>query len=811
MDAIALLSVLGSNLCVLALGWAIYAGTGYLLFAKSLKACPFLIRLNLYPLLGWAFLVTFAYYLRVLALPYSVSGPWCLGALLLALIIWRGRLPRTSLRSPLPRVLLLLAGFVALNLVPLYLRLAIPDMRDAGTWGYDQRNYVYTAAGLLDEGLLPRRPHASSLWGLFASYWEYVADSVRQLGYVKFSELDWHYNDLQQKFDWLRSASRSFALFPRRAFSALDALMASVLRIDPQQAYTLSVWMHHIWLLHIAVIFSRLLRFPALGLVIVSLVVVYWPNSHLALAADNRDQANCLILMFALFILARLRGNTFWPIVTSICAILVGYPELAIPALVAFFAQRFDSASNWRKWLALAGKELGTSTLCILPLLPPALVGLISQWSGKDHRRLIFPVQYDTPLARFDYLPGWKLLWTDLPITRYLSLLVDIALLLLAAYGLVMLFRRKQFGTLVGYGAVLVCGYIFLYREEYYPAYKVGTVLWPFFVWIVFLPLSRIFSSPPRQAIRARQYKYALAFMLIVCSLPAIISLAQVPIPGAYQLIGANYFLTEGVSPGSFLKPRISDINRLEQISREVSARKENVLVIAPVPEATPHDFGFAQMLLRNESVFFPKSLGTVGRVWRFAPYPSARAASAHQPIDRVLFLNNVRTFNFHRAERHIFGGEFDKTGFRQMNFCADLVLRNREELLILSRSKTGTLSSKTDAGRQSYLIEENELALDIYHVNAPVGQAARFSFSITSPNAIPAGAELEVRLDGKVIESSDDPASAWTRTVWLSPEAMHQQLVIKIKEKEPQIARSTWHFEIGDFEGSTLTRNNRL
>jgi hypothetical protein len=139
MEARALLLVLSSNLCVLALGWAIYAGTGYLLFAKSLKVCPFLIRLNLYPLLGWAFLVTFAYYLRVLTLPYSISGPWCLGALVLGLIIWRGGLPSTRLRKPLPRVLLLLAGFVALNLVPLYLRLAIPDMRDVGTWGYDQR------------------------------------------------------------------------------------------------------------------------------------------------------------------------------------------------------------------------------------------------------------------------------------------------------------------------------------------------------------------------------------------------------------------------------------------------------------------------------------------------------------------------------------------------------------------------------------------------------------------------------------------------------------------------------------------------
>ena len=446
--------------------------------------------------------------------------------------------------------------------------------------------------------------------------------------------------------------------------------------------------------------------------------------------------------------------------------------------------------------------------LCFLP----ALLGVICQWAtGRSNRILVFPVQYDTPLARFDYLPGWKLLWNDSPGTRYLSLGVDILILLAAAYGLVMLFRRKQFGTLVGYAAVLACGYSFLYRNQYYPAYKVVTILWPFFVWIVFLPLSRIFSSPPGLGVRARQY--AFAFVLIVCSLPAIISLAQIPIPSAYQVIGANYFLTERVSPGTFLKPRISDINRLEQISHEVSVRKENVLVIADIPEGTPHDFGFAQLFLRNESVFFPKSFATVGRVWRYPPYPNARAAFAYQPIDRVLFLNNVRTFNFHLAERHIFAGTFDETAFRRMNFCADLVLRDREELLILCRADTGPVSSKTDTGRQTYLIEKNELALDIYHINAPVGQAASFSFSITSPNSIPAGAELEVLLDGKVVESSDDPASkaAWTRTVLLDPEAMHQQLVIKIKEQEPRLATSTWHFEIEEFEGATLSRNNRF
>ena len=645
---------------------------GYLLFAKSLKVCPFLIRLNLYPLLGWAFLVS----IRLLPTGSRIAlfNLWTL--VLWSACSWPDHLARTfvrtRLRRPLPRVILLLAGFVALSLAPLYLRLAIPDMRDVGTWGYDQRNYVLTTAGLLDEGLLPRRP--DSIHGVSSlptgNMWPIVSGSLAP---ATFRSSTGPIASCRRNLTGYAPLPGAFALFPRRAFSSLDTLMASVLRIDPQQAYTLSIWIHHLWLLHIAIIFSRLLRFRALGLIILSLVVVYWPNSHLAVAADNRDQANSLILMFVLFIFGKLREKRFWPTVTCLCAMLVGYPELAIPALVVFYAQRYDSALNWREWLRRSGRELGTSILCILPLLPPALFGLICQWvTGRSNRTLVFPVQYATPLARFDYLPGWKLLWNDSPGARYLSLGVDILILLAAAYGLVMLFRRKQFGTLVGYGAVLACGYIFLYRNQYYPAYKVVTIIWPFFVWIVFLPLARIFSSPPGLEVRARQYRYAFAFVLIVCSLPAIISLAQIPIPGAYQLIGANYFLTKQVSPESFLKPRISDVNRLERISHEVSAKKENVLVIADVPEATPYDFGFAQLLLRNESVFFPKSFGTVGRIWRYAPYPGARAASANQPIDRVLFLNDINTLNFHLAERHIFAGTFDETAFRQMNFCAD-------------------------------------------------------------------------------------------------------------------------------------------
>ena len=234
---------------------------GYLL-SKSLKACPFLIRLNLYPLLGWAFLVTFAYYLRILArCPFNL---WTL--VLWSACSWLNYLARTfgpsTLRRPLPRVLLLLAGLMALSLVPL---LSPPG---------HSRHERCVEPGVTTSVITFLRLRACSMkvcfhacptrrvpWAFFASYWEYISDTLRQLTSREFSRLDWFYTELQERLEWLRSASRAFALFPRRAFSALDALMASVLRIDPQQAYTLSIWIHHIWLLHIAVIFSRLLPF----------------------------------------------------------------------------------------------------------------------------------------------------------------------------------------------------------------------------------------------------------------------------------------------------------------------------------------------------------------------------------------------------------------------------------------------------------------------------------------------------------------------------------------------------------------------
>jgi hypothetical protein len=806
MEPVRLILVLASNLSVLALAWSIYVVTGYLLFRRALRTCPFVIRLNLYPLLGWAFLVTFAYYLRILALPFAVSGPWALGALLVALILWNRDFQRPKLRRPLPRVLLMLGALFALNLIPLYLRLAVPDMRDVGTWGFDQRNYVFTAAGLLDEGLLPAIPHSGTPWGLLVPYWEYVKDSVRQMVSLSPMRLDWMFVDLQEKFETVRSASRDFALFPRRAFSSLDALMASVLRIDPQQAYTLSIWMQHIWLLHVAVILSRLLHWKKFGLLLTVLLVVYWPNSHLAVAADNRDQGNCLILIFLFLIFARLLPSAFWPIVTCACALLVGYPELAIPALVAFYGQRYDTAPGARQWIMQTGRELGVTLLCLLPLLPPALLGLMFQWGKQsDNRGLVFPVQYATPLARFDYLPGWKLLWSDVPGLRYLVLLLDLLLLAFAAYGLFLVCQRKQFGSVIGHGIVLVCGYVFLSREEYYPAYKVLTVVWPFFLWILFLAFSRSLTSTRSSLVRPL-VGYALAIVIIISSLPAIVSKAQIVVPGFYELVGPNRSLADPLLGGisAFLRPRMSDINRLKEISREVSDEKQNVLIITHVAKATPHDFGFCQLLLRNASVFYPRSDAGGIRLWWRPPYPGFRAASSHQSVDRIFLLNSANTFKFHYAQSHLFAGAYDKASYRQMNYCADLRLRNREHLLIICRSGTWDLNEPENEKKQRFPLTDGTIALDLYHVNAPTREVF-LSFSVYSADSSPVGNRLEVLLNGKPVQALHETTlkSVATRTIRLDSDAMHQQIVIRIREEVPGSPNSQWYFEVTGFDAS--------
>lgn len=793
----------------MALAWASYLAVGYLLFCGALRVCPFIIRLNLYPLLGWAFLAVFAYYLRILPFPFAVSGPWSLGILLLTLLVWNRGFRFPSLRSPLPLVLGLLVALFVLNLIPLYLRLAIPDMRDVGTWGYDQRNYVYTAAGLLDEGLLPAARRPADPWGFFTPYWEYFKESLRQISAFKPENLDWYYNRLQGRFETLRSASRDFALFPRRAFSSLDALMTSVLRIDPQQGYTLSVWIHHLWLLHVAIIFSRLLRLKTLGLIIAILLVAYWPNSHLAIAADNRDQANCLVLVFVLFILAQLRDCRFWPTVTCISALLVGYPELAMPALVVFYAQRYDAAGRLSIWLRQIGKEVGTALLCLLPVLPPALLGLVYQWGVKSgNRTLVFPVQYGTPLSGFDYLPGWKLLWNDdFPAIHYLALLLDIMILLMAAYGLILIFRKRQFGTLIGYGAVLACGYLFLARREYYPAYKILTILWPFFIWLLLLALSRFLRPHPQSGFRLSRYRYAPAALLIIASLPAVPSLAQIPFPGAYGLVGANHLLADPV-PGdvkSFLQSRVSDLNRLKQIARKVAKKNQSVLVIGNPPEAIPDDVGFAHLLLRKNSVFFPQSLREAVRAWWMPPYPSVRPASSHQPIDHILLVNTTETFDFHRPERHIFAGALDGNSFRRMNFSTHLPLKEREHLLIICRSVLNPASTRSAPEKQCFLFENGELRLDIFHINAPIGEVGRLSFATSSTGPVAVEGELEVSLNDKVVEPSagSEPASKWSQTLYLNPDAMHQELVIKVKQKEPSATPSPWCFELTGFESS--------
>jgi hypothetical protein len=480
-----------------------------------------------------------------------------------------------------------------------------------------------------------------------------------------------------------------------------------------------------------------------------------------------------------------------------------------MPALVVFYAQRYDAAGRLSIWLRQIGKEVGTALLCLLPVLPPALLGLVYQWGVKSgNRTLVFPVQYSTPLAGFDYLPGWKLLWNaDFPAIHYLALLLDIMILLMAAYGLIVIFRKRQFGTLIGYGAVLACGYLFLARREYYPAYKILTILWPFFIWLLLLALSRFLQPHPQPGLRLGRYRYAPAALLIIASLPTVPSLAQIPFPGAYGLLGANHLLADPV-PGdvkSFLQPRVSDLNRLKQIARKVAKKNQSVLVIGNPPEAIPDDVGFAHLLLRKNSVFFPQSLREAVRAWWMPPYPSVRPASSHQPIDHILLVNTSETFDFHRPERHLFAGTIDEGAFRRMNFSTHLPLKERQHLLIICRSASNPATTRSEPGKQRFLFEDGDLQLDIYHINAPIGEVGRFSFAVTSTGPVPVEGELEVLLNDKAVEptAGSGPASKWSQTLFLSPDAMHQELVIRVRQKEPSVAPSPWCFELTGFESS--------
>ncbi|HEY5742952.1 MAG TPA: hypothetical protein VIS99_10465, partial [Terrimicrobiaceae bacterium] len=200
-----------------------------------------------------------------------------------------------------------------------------------------------------------------------------------------------------------------------------------------------------------------------------------------------------------------------------------------------------------------------------------------------------------------------------------------------------------------------------------------------------------------------------------------------------------------------------------------------------------------------NASVFLPSSFeGSLRRRCRPA-YPSFRFASSHQPVDRIIFLNGLRTFTFHRAQAHLFVGEFDPAAYRQMNFCADLPLRHREHLLVICRQGTWDFKDTKDAKRESFTLTEGEITLDLFNVNAPPGKVFRFSFSVSSPD-LASGSLPLVSLNGKPLQPDSSSPTTGNWTVWLDSDAMHYQLVIKEQVDSPETQTPPRYFEVTGF-----------
>lgn len=135
------------------------------------------------------------------------------------------------------------------------------------------------------------------------------------------------------------------------------------------------------------------------------------------------------------------------------------------------------------------------------------------------------------------------------------------------------------------------------------------------------------------------------------------------------------------------------------------------------------------------------------------------------------------------------------------MNFCADLFLRNREHIVVVSPAPGAHNLSEMEAESvrtRRFPLKNGEITVDLYHINAPAGAASRFSFSVSSTDSPPAANQLKVFLNDKPLDSSGAAtvASVWTQTIELDSGAMQHQLVIKIRAEDPTVPAAQWFFE---------------
>jgi hypothetical protein len=745
------------NLGVLALAWAAYGGLGVLLFRKSLAAESPWVRSHLYVLLGWAAWVVVAYALRMVPLPFSVSGPWCLALIAAALgMANRDLIPLRPLRPTLLPLILLavcLAGFLPYGMG----RILTPGLRDVGSWGYDQRNYVLTTSGLLDEGLLAES--TPPLARTHLPYLEYVRDSIHQLVTADDGLPDWHYRDLQERLGLAPSASRDYALFPRRGFSAQDALMASLLRLDPQQAYSLSVWMQHLLLVHIGLLWASLLNLSSRSTLLAVILVAYWPYSSLSMSVDNRDQANSLVLVFLLVALLRHLPSHTATSTTCLLALLAGYPELFPLYAALWVCLRRDTVAGWGESLRQSARDWGRALLIFSPLLLPQILGLARQWHpSRIKDPLDFPPTYDFQWSFLDYPVGWGLLWNPWGPAEPLKLLATLLLLTAAAWGFWRECQAGRTGLMWALGAMLAAGYLFFFREQFYVAYKVSTVFWPVVVWAVL----SVWAARPSPAPGAARLRTILLAGIILVSIPAVWIKSGASFPGQYLYFGTNKHLRADAPLSITAIRKEGELIRLGELRDQVVKTREQVLFLGMFNHKSVDDIGFAQMLFRKHGGFIVPAPGESG----LSAHPQFIPLPAGQKLHRILFLNNIDSTRRHLPGSHLVLGRPGTFSWQTFHFTSTLRVHPAEPVILITPLAKGDFPAQLRSHPDQLLplpLDQTPLFLRVILVNHDPRQTVPMEFIFQAPISPPlSGAVSSTYLD--VTQTNAIPPSGTLR-----------------------------------------------
>jgi len=597
------------NALILASAYGICLLVGLLLY-RPLRADAFdPARFACYPVLGFATLLVACSYLRIPSVPFSKTAvPLAVALLLLGcgLEIARIRFGRVRFWESLAhswQKVLFVAGTVLLFGLPLTFRMCVPEMLNPGTWGYDQVNYVVTARGYVDRGMLPQTsPDSPGYLDELDSFWKYqrlMAESILRGEPLKVPSDEFSQSSIG-------STARVLRMLPRNAGACVDAFFSVVLRIHPVQAYFLSVLLITVLLVHATLALAMSLRLPMGAVMIVVAIGVFWPTAVRPVMYDNRDQAACLVLMIAILALAR--GRASWWVIRAVlfAAICFVYIEIAPFAALAYAIFAFHG-QTFRTWWSAMLKEGGVTFASILLFLPSFASYLLYQTSSGNTSDQLVPLR--APFGVFENLAGTFAALLPQPGSFHMLLLgvSGFALLFIILTGGIRSSLRGDW-SFVG-ALVLLCALdlLFMSKGKDYAAYKLGTVSFPFALIAVGSALQPLQTNLRRWDTITAQAARGLCYLLPAAILCGIAMRAEFYLPDLGFHVGVNSELSQRkkFTLEEAWSDRSNDVVSIQKLLRKVIKEDRSVIV-----GATRSDIGFVQQLIDPKRAYIVNGVG---------------------------------------------------------------------------------------------------------------------------------------------------------------------------------------------------------